>query len=49
MRALRQVPRQRDDLRAVRLQGAPAWTVAVAVADQPSPAAAAFLTQLDPA
>jgi DNA-binding transcriptional LysR family regulator len=37
-----------EALRAVRLDGAPSWTVAVAVADQPSPAAAAFLAQLDP-
>ncbi|MET3566707.1 DNA-binding transcriptional regulator, LysR family [Leifsonia sp. 98AMF] len=37
-----------DALRAVRLQDAPVWTVAVAVAEQPSPAASAFLTQLDP-
>lgn len=38
-----------DALRAVRLQDAPAWTVAVAMADQPSPAASAFLSQLNPA
>lgn len=39
-----------DTLRAVPLRGeVPAWTVAVATADEPSPAANAFLTQLDPA
>ncbi|NUU06838.1 LysR family transcriptional regulator [Leifsonia sp. C5G2] len=37
-----------DALRAVPLQGAPDWTVAVAVSDQPSPAASAFLAQLRP-
>jgi DNA-binding transcriptional LysR family regulator len=37
-----------DALRAVPLQDAPDWTVAVAVSDQPSPAASAFLSQLDP-
>ncbi len=39
-----------DILRAIPLRGdVPAWTVAVAVADEPSPAANAFLQQLDPA
>ncbi len=39
-----------DILRAVPLRGdVPAWTVAVAVADEPSPAASAFLQQLNPA
>ncbi len=39
-----------DTLRAIPLRGeVPAWTVAVAVADEPSPAAIAFLHQLDPA
>ncbi len=38
-----------DQLRAVALSGeVPSWTVAVATADEPSPAAAAFLRQLDP-
>jgi len=36
-----------DQLRAVALQpGMPQWTVAVAVADEPNPAATAFLDQL---
>lgn len=36
-----------DQLRAVALSGdVPEWTVAVAVSDEPSPAAAAFLRQL---
>jgi hypothetical protein len=36
-----------EQLRAVALSGdVPDWTVAVAVSDEPSPAAAAFLRQL---
>ncbi|WP_158867647.1 LysR substrate-binding domain-containing protein [Leifsonia sp. AG29] len=35
-----------DKLRAVPLEGAPVWTVAVAAADEPSPSATAFLRQL---